>query len=360
MEDFVEIDFLGVETAKSGDAITIRYRVNDRVGIHVVDGGFIDTGDQIIEHVRKYYGGASYIDNVVLTHSDQDHANGLRVVLETFDVGALWMHRPWSHAAELLQRFPTYNSAASLEAALKSAYASVAALEDIALDRGIPIFEPFQGEIIGPFVVLAPTRARYLDLVASSDKTPTSTAKAFSPTSFPLLRKVLAEVREYIASAWGIEIFPSDGTSAENEMSVVQFSNIRGAKILLTGDAGRDALNEAADFAPAAGLVLPGVQLFQVPHHGGRHNVDTAILDRLLGQRRRLNEANEATIFQAVCSSAKADEHHPRKSVIRAMLHRGAHFAMTEGQTVCWNRGIPRDNWTSLPQTPYPNEQEAD
>ena len=40
MNDFFEIDFLDVEAAKSGDAITIRYCKNGVQSIHVVDGGF--------------------------------------------------------------------------------------------------------------------------------------------------------------------------------------------------------------------------------------------------------------------------------------------------------------------------------
>ena len=55
MADYFEIDFLGVETAKSGDAITLRYSVNGTEGVHVVDGGYLDTGDQIVEHLKTYY-----------------------------------------------------------------------------------------------------------------------------------------------------------------------------------------------------------------------------------------------------------------------------------------------------------------
>jgi hypothetical protein len=41
--DFFEIDFLKVETKQSGDAIALRYRVDDVTSIHVVDGGFEET-----------------------------------------------------------------------------------------------------------------------------------------------------------------------------------------------------------------------------------------------------------------------------------------------------------------------------
>jgi hypothetical protein len=36
--DFIELDFLGVETDRSGDAITLRYSVNGKTSVHVVDG----------------------------------------------------------------------------------------------------------------------------------------------------------------------------------------------------------------------------------------------------------------------------------------------------------------------------------
>ena len=65
-------------------------------------------------------------------------------------------------------------------------------------------------------------------------------------------------------------------------MSVIQYANLCSEKILLTADAGRDALTEAADYAPWAGLILPGINRFQVPHHGSRRNLSTEILNRWL------------------------------------------------------------------------------
>jgi glyoxylase-like metal-dependent hydrolase (beta-lactamase superfamily II) len=42
-------------------------------GVHVVDGGYLDTGDQIVEHLKTYYR-TTVIDHVILTHPDRDHA----------------------------------------------------------------------------------------------------------------------------------------------------------------------------------------------------------------------------------------------------------------------------------------------
>lgn len=354
MADYIEVDFLGVETGKSGDAITIRSSTNGVVQIHVVDGGYIETGDQVIAHLKQHYG-TSHIDHVVLTHPDQDHANGLRKVLEECTVGTLWMNRPWIYASELIDRFETYKSVDALKTRLRSVYSATATLEDIALEKGIKIAAPFQGASVGTFTVLAPSKRRYLDLVVASEKTPEAVDESLSVIG--TIEKALKKVAALVRSLWGDENFPVDGTSCENEMSVIQYAQINGKRVVLTGDAGREALAEAADFAPTAGLPLPGgIWAFQVPHHGGRHNVNTEILDRWLGKR--LPEAPKETNWNAICSSAKADPDHPRKAVIRAMLHRGAHFSATEGRTLNISNGVSRAGWTAVEQATYPEDQE--
>jgi ribonuclease BN (tRNA processing enzyme) len=278
MADYFEIDFLDVETAKSGDAIAIRYSVGGVTHIHVVDGGYVDTGAKLRDHIKKYYGDPTFIDRVVVTHPDGDHANGLRTILEEFEVRELWMLRPWSYAAELLPRFERFNTVEGLEARLREIYSNIDELEKIAVDRGIPIYEPFQGAAIGAFTVLTPSRARYLDLVVASERTPEAAGEAEKSAARGLAEtvgKAVVKVVNVIRAAWGEEVFSPEETSAENEMSVVQYAEIAGQKVLLTGDTGRGGLTEAADYAPLAGLILPGINRFQVPHHGSRRNVST-------------------------------------------------------------------------------------
>ena len=110
MSDFFEIDFLDIESPKSGDAIPLRYQLNGITYIHVVDGGFQACGEKIVKHIRTYYGNPKYIDHVVVTHPDQDHTGGLITVLEEFTVGELWMLRPWMYAEELISRFAQFTS----------------------------------------------------------------------------------------------------------------------------------------------------------------------------------------------------------------------------------------------------------
>ena len=363
MADFYEIDFLDVETDSSGDAITIRYEIAGQQTIHVVDGGYQVTGQTIVNHIRGHYG-SGRVDHVVVTHCDRDHTGGLRAVLEDLEVGTLWMLRPWLYADELLPRFTTYNSADRLRSRLRAIYSNLVALEEIAEARGVPIREPFQGATIGQFTVLAPSQARYLDLIVDSDNTPESIEEGQATAAdrvFMAMREALRKAVSYVRSAWGEEVFSTEPTSAENEMSVVQYAYLNGKKIVLTGDAGLGAFDEAAAFAPYVGLALPGIDRFQIPHHGSRRNVSTEMLDTWVGPKLPALPAPGSEVFTAIVSSARADEKHPRKAVVRGFMHRGARVICTESQTIRMSGGAApeRAGWVTVTPASYPEDQEA-
>jgi beta-lactamase superfamily II metal-dependent hydrolase len=358
MADFFELDFLDVETQKSGDAIALRYQIGHEWLVHVVDGGYQETGPRVEELIRTHYR-TDLVNHVVLTHPDSDHAGGLRAILENLRVNALWMHRPWEHVTDLLGFFPGVSSADYLRRVLREGFPNVVALEEIALRRGIPIYSPFQGAKIGAFTVLTPSYDRYLELVARSDCTPASPVQR-TPTLTQLLGKAMAHAKAFVQASWGTESFSPDSVSPANEMSVVQFARIAGEKILLTADAGREGLAEAIAYAPYVGLDLPGIDRFQVPHHGSRRNLSTAILDQLLGPR--LSGQLFIPTFTAIISSAKADPDHPRRAVVRAMWHRGAQVVSTEsGNLRSSSSAAPlRPGYGSASRLPYPMDQESD
>ena len=233
-------------------------------------------------------------------------------------------------------------------------------IEKVANAKKIPIMEPFQGAKIGAFTVMAPTKAHYLDMIVQSEKTPEAVADDTSRGGLiEGIQRMAARVAHFVKSAWGVEVFSTEETSAENEMSVVQYANLCEMKILLTGDSGRAGLSIAADFAPSVGLTLPGIDRFQIPHHGSRRNVSSEILDRWLGDKlTSLLEENKHK-FVGIISSAKEDEHHPRKAVIRAVIHRGGKVITTEGSSIWSYKDAPaREGWSALPGEKYPEEQE--
>jgi glyoxylase-like metal-dependent hydrolase (beta-lactamase superfamily II) len=164
MSECFEVDFLPVgENSCSGDAICLRYgSPQTGYNINIVDGGYASTTEAIVSHLNSFYGRPTRIDNVVLTHADRDHAAGLVEILERYEVGALWMNRPWLYADQVIHHFHGNWSVPGLISHLRNEYDKLVELETIANRKGIPIYEPLQGAQIGEFVVLAPSRERYM------------------------------------------------------------------------------------------------------------------------------------------------------------------------------------------------------
>jgi len=86
-----EVDFLQAGDS-NGDAICIRYDLPPgQFGVHVVDGGFVDTGNRIIAHIDTYYQPLASqgirIAHMVLSHMDDDHAGGLLRGMQHYAVG---------------------------------------------------------------------------------------------------------------------------------------------------------------------------------------------------------------------------------------------------------------------------------
>ena len=194
-----------------------------------------------------------------------------------------------------------------------------------------------------------------MDLIVESEKTPQSIQAQQTFTA-----KVVEAAAAFLKAVWGAEAFSPEEPSAENEMSVVQYANLCGKRVLLTADTGRAGLAEAADYAPFVGLTLPGIDQFQVPHHGGRRNVSTELLDRWLGPILHPKPAARNERFTAIISASPKDKDHPRKAVVRAMIHRGGMVVTTkEGKDLRTGHNAPaREGWVPAVPMQYPDEQE--
>lgn len=108
---------------------------------------------------------------------------------------------------------------------------------------------------------------------------------------------------------------------------------VDGYRALFTGDSGAPALNRAADLMDARGLSAM-LDFFDVPHHGSRHNLDQATLDRILG-----TAGNGYVRGSAFVSVGKEAHDFPRPEVANAILRRGYPWLATRGNNLRWNRG---------------------
>ncbi|GLR90889.1 ComEC/Rec2 family competence protein [Bradyrhizobium iriomotense] len=321
-----EIDFLRPGDS-SGDAIIVKWGETKESGfwLNVVDGGFTETGDQIIEHIEKYHAKDATIANVVLSHADNDHAPGLIKVLEheAFTISTLWMNKPWDYVDEVIDKFHGAYTREGLIKKMREMHPYLVEMEKIANRRGIAIKAPLQGAQIGAFTVLAPSRARYVALIPDLDKTPPSYASE-SRGILGSLIKTVSDVAEKVLERLDFETLDNNppATSASNETSVVQWASFGNKRVLLTADVGPEGLAEAADYAEQISLLIQPT-LVQIPHHGSRRNVTPAVLNRWLGKYPAENQGN------AVASMGKNADIYPRKKVANAFTRRGYHVYAT-------------------------------
>ncbi len=69
-----------------GDAIFIKFPNGKTM---LVDGGTLSAGDIVVDYIKEL--GYSSVDYMVVTHDHDDHVGGLVTILDSFDVGELWM-----------------------------------------------------------------------------------------------------------------------------------------------------------------------------------------------------------------------------------------------------------------------------
>lgn len=359
-----EIEFLPVgDATKAGDAIVVRYGEVNSYELMVVDGGNLDSGKLLVEHVHEQFGKQAIISHVVLTHADADHASGLREVLSELSVGNLWLHIPWMSSAAARPYFANKNwTNDGLAAAIFKEYDLITDIVKLALEKKITIQQPFAGMAIGPLRVLSPNQKVYELLLPQFERTPDPDQAAIEATGFwigkapesnpfsQLFEKAVAKVQKWVKETWENERLKDAGvTSASNESSVVLYGDFgAGRRVLLTGDAGVWALTMAAYYAEQTGLPLQDFMFVQIPHHGSRRNVGPMILNCILGP---IQPEGSTSRFSAFVSAPKDDDTHPRKMVLNAFMRRGGRVIATQG--------IKKVFWGGFPSRPGYNPAEA-
>lgn len=366
-----EVEFMPVGTgSRPGDAIIVRYGTPTVYHLILIDGGDAASGENIVTHIRQHFGSNAYINHMVLTHSDMDHASGLREVLRQVRVLNLWLHIPWLHARQAIGLFQDKRwTADGLEAHIRDQYDVISEIVRLAREQRANIYHPFTGADVGPFRVMSPTEYNYLHLLPQFDRTPAPDIPLLQASGMwlgysgirsaasSLVDRLMARVQRWLPETWMIEHLRDGGvTSPSNETSVILYGVFSNAgRILLTGDAGINALTWAADYATARGHPLQQFACVQVPHHGSRRNVGPTILDRVVGP---VQPAGTQT-FNAYISAPPNDDTHPRRMVVNAFTRRGARVYATQGvPTVFWGGFMPRLGY--IPATPLVLSPEVD
>jgi beta-lactamase superfamily II metal-dependent hydrolase len=353
----LEIDFLPVGNGeKGGDAITVRfgdlYGTPDEQTVIVIDGGYKDTGDALVEHIQNRYH-TNQIDLVVSTHPDSDHSGGLEVVLDRLMVKHLWMHKPWEHTEDISRMFVDGRvTDARVREKLRTSLETVRRLENLAVRKNIPITEPFAGtHAFNQLLVVGPTPEFYESILPGFRSLPD--AKQDLGILSRLTRRVTEEAQKF-AEYWDFETLDFAGeTSAENETSTILLLAIGDQFMLFTADAGQRALSEAVAFCESNGLDFSKIQFIQVPHHGSQRNVNPHLLNTLLGPK-LTQEQNTASKTAFVSAPPEGEPKHPSKRVMNAFRRRGAPVHSTQGIAKCHFINAPwREDYSPSVALPF-------
>ena len=342
----LEIDFLPVNSkSKSGDCIAIRYTKTkswDDQKVITIDGGTLESGDNLVAHIEKYYG-TKKVDLAILTHPDGDHASGMRKVIEQCVVKKIWMHEPWEHSERIRNQFQDGRiTDDSLNERIKNAYNLAKKISEMAKDKNIKIIHPFAGTTFdNVLTVISPSKSFFESLLPYFNRTPEPKEKSFVEKTFSSFQKAINWVKETLTS----ETLDEEGeTSSENMSSVISLLQLDGRRYLFTGDTGMESLHKAIEHCKHKLIDISYVNLLQVPHHGSKRNISPSILKTI-------------RCHSAFISASKDSEKHPSRKVTNALYRRDSKVYTTEGSILThhYNAG-KREGFDAAHSLPFYDE----
>ncbi|MCK5022066.1 MAG: hypothetical protein KAR54_02360 [Candidatus Pacebacteria bacterium] len=349
----LELDFLPIgEKTQCGDALILSYGnlkgQRYEYSIVVVDSGFQENGDHIVDHIKNTYD-TDVVDLLISTHPDQDHSGGIPIVLEKLDVKKIWMHKPWDHTENIAKLFTNPSvTDQGVKKEINKSLSTVKEVEKIAKRKGIPIIEPFTGlkDESGCLVVLGPDEKFYKEeLIPNFRCTPESKDDSIVETIKDKLGEISESIKDYVDEKWDLETLDDSGeTTAENNSSTILLLNINDNHILLTSDAGQPALTRVVNLLDSEEYDYSKIKLIQVPHHGSHRNISPDLLDKLIGPKLDI-ETDIATKITVVSIARELDDKHPSKKVMNAFKRRGGPVHATNGGLKYYGIGdVPRQN----------------
>lgn len=352
-----EVDIFAVgEESKSGDAIALRYGTfNGQLPtqrVVLIDGGFKETGNNIVEHIKSYYL-TDTIDLVICSHPDNDHVSGLEVVLQELAVKELWMHRPWNaeksiSAYVLEHQMTTRSFTEQMRKSLDAAYE----LEKLAKSKNILVREPFQGLVTADSAihVLGPSPQYYASLLEAFGQ---ATATPHLTAILESLKTAAQKALNWISETWDSEVLSDpadDAVSPRNNSSTVILARLDGHNFVFTADAGVPAIMQAAEYSASLGIGFSSsIHYLQIPHHGSKRNLGPTLLNNIIGPVVPEGQVNGKRAF--VSAAKKGEPKHPSKRVLNALIRRGVAVAPpTQGNGICYHSSDVsiRPGWSPL------------
>ncbi len=299
----------------------------------LVDGGCGGHADQILDFLLKR--GYTDLWGAVCTHKHNDHASGFIKLVES---PRLNIHHGWMHDMRRHFAASTLARACSESEEVNSAFETTSELARAFANRNIPVHEPFEGALIAKWpdmVVLGPSKPFYESALrefterntlgfdqaswvqaaigALGDSRPNEgltyrlagLGGSVPYTNLPALTGLLTNSSVKKAPA----------TQPFNSTSVILGVRLGDCKMLLTADAGTEAL-------ACVSSAWNHLTYLGVPHHGSDGNLSQADIERFCPQ------------FAFI--SAKGDGSHPSSSIVNGLIKAGAKVASTHRSGNLW------------------------
>jgi beta-lactamase superfamily II metal-dependent hydrolase len=298
------IDFLYVG---DGDAIVIWARSpNDADYVFFVDGGNIGDGEKVIQHYKTWI--KPHLQNkraigFINTHPHADHINGLIEIIEglgnemSFGIYndpvecITQEHKNRIHRSYMRKEDPDITH-------LYETFEQVEKLNTLCEKFQLKRYNAYAEDINffnGAFRILSPSKDFYVNLV-----------QYFTDVDF---LKTIDFTKKFTAINEAEEdtkpcaiVDEKNDASPENLTSIViQLTDSKNLKYILTGDAGVDAF----DYMENEGFDNTNIRFVQLPHHGSRRNISTKWISKF-----------NPNFYLA---SAEGNSKHPRKAVINCI-----------------------------------------
>lgn len=285
-----------------GDAIILELYKKDKSLLLVIDGGDRTYTTEVREKVKEvcHKMGKKGPDIVVCTHYDSDHIAGVIEIAKYFknNIGSLWIHQPLKIITDSFAPVEDYltvevgqqntyssNEASKINNALLAknfseadkliieSITQVKNLFHIIESEGIATAEPFAQECFvkdwPEIEVLGPTRDYYKKIFSSHD--PVSLIIDESSINHMENSKPRIPAKENPC----LLLKTSSNITPTNKASVILSINIHEKKLLFTGDAGIESMEEVLNYPDS----IKNIHFLKIPHHGSNNNISKDLIN---------------------------------------------------------------------------------
>ena len=277
-----EIDMLDVNAA---DAFLIHAYAKQPSGceleyIVLVDAGNEVDGEKILNHIQKYYN-QQYIDLVIITHCDADHYGGMKYLIDKHNEGAsfsihkVWVHDPYMHVdvddVKYIRKDETLRERLNAAYAFSDGSNLLDMLDESHINReevfSEDTYDSLNIKVLGPdkeyYESLIPDFRVNLDFKEEQPEDEYTGLECFCQTEDEFFSRALEDAY--------------DDKSKVNQSSIIFAFCPKDEVFLFTGDAGKEAIEKVLQQYER----LENINWLKVPHHGSKHNLNNAIIEKL-------------------------------------------------------------------------------